>query len=138
MIRIANAANRSNETTRSAGKCGQICGDRLPKLRPSKADFDGYVTDWYYTTFQWIKAQDDCRAARLEEYPKSQSSREQKNAAASICLGAMKICRTTKKSPERSLGAALPFEPNPSPKYQTSCAEKMPSRERHIKRGNSR
>ncbi len=35
----------------SAGKCGQICDDRLPKLRPSKAVFEMRVTDWHHTIF---------------------------------------------------------------------------------------
>jgi hypothetical protein len=26
---LQNAANRSNERTKSAGKCGQICGDLI-------------------------------------------------------------------------------------------------------------
>jgi hypothetical protein len=58
-------------TRKSAGKCGQICGDRLPKLRPSKADFEERVTNWYRTIFLrvilWIKTQGDCCAARLQD-----------------------------------------------------------------------
>jgi hypothetical protein len=53
-IQIAKAADWA---TRSAGKCGQIYGDHLPKLRPSDADFEEHVTDWRYTAFLWIKAQ---------------------------------------------------------------------------------
>jgi hypothetical protein len=117
-------------TRRSAGKCGQICGDRLPKLRPSKADFEGRVTDWHDTVFLWMNAHGDCRAARDQGYPKSQSFREQKKAAASICLGVKEICRTTKKLFRERQSAELPFEPNPSPKHQNTYAEK------HAIRGN--
>jgi hypothetical protein len=38
----------------SAGKYGQIYGDHPPNLRPSKADFEGRVNDWYQRVFFWI------------------------------------------------------------------------------------
>src|ERR1700735_1773094 len=41
--------------SRSAGKCGKIYGDHLPKLRPSDADFEEHVTNWRYTAFLWIR-----------------------------------------------------------------------------------
>jgi hypothetical protein len=33
MIQIASATNRGDEQTKSAGKCGQIYGDRNPNTR---------------------------------------------------------------------------------------------------------
>ena len=53
-IVIASAGRRFGPPTTartSAGKCGQICDDRLPKLRPSKADFEKQVTDWHHAIF---------------------------------------------------------------------------------------
>jgi hypothetical protein len=35
-IQIANAANRSNELTKSAGKCGQIYGGPIANAGPSQ------------------------------------------------------------------------------------------------------
>jgi hypothetical protein len=67
-IQIAKAPITAS---RSAGKCGQIYGDYLPKLRLSKADSEKRVNDWLHTVFLWIKAQDGCRAARTSDYPKS-------------------------------------------------------------------
>jgi hypothetical protein len=36
MIQIANATNRGDEPTKSAGKCGQIYGGRAPNNDPHK------------------------------------------------------------------------------------------------------
>jgi hypothetical protein len=33
MIQIASATNRGDEQTKSAAKCGQICGDCNPNIR---------------------------------------------------------------------------------------------------------
>ena len=37
-LQIANATNRGDEQTKSAGKCGQIYGDRPPEYRAPRVN----------------------------------------------------------------------------------------------------
>jgi hypothetical protein len=48
---LHNAANRSDETTKSAAKCGQIYGGPGLEWRAPAADPKANITNWYYTTF---------------------------------------------------------------------------------------
>jgi hypothetical protein len=41
MIQIASATNRGDEQTKSAAKCGQICGDCNPNTRPGASTQQG-------------------------------------------------------------------------------------------------
>src|ERR1700743_2377658 len=58
----ASAADCSDN---SAGKCGQICGGGLPKLRSSKANSEEPVTSWHHTSFCRIDAHDDLAQVRI-------------------------------------------------------------------------
>jgi len=50
-IQIAYAANRSDETTKSAAKCGQIYAGARLEWRAPAADPKASITNWYYTAF---------------------------------------------------------------------------------------
>src|ERR1700753_1852950 len=83
----ASAADCSDN---SAGKCGQICGGGLPKLRSSKANSEETVTSWHYTLFCRIDAHDDLAQARIYSVSGIASASRAKNTPASICLACEK------------------------------------------------